>query len=410
MPDFQYTARDQAGTEEKGKLQASNQGAALAELRRRNLMVLSIAPAKARFSLGDSLKGMGTPRARLKADDLAVYTRQLSTMLSAGIPLLECLEILAETTVDRGFRLVLEDIVARVRGGEDFSRALSIHSRIFSRIFVSMIQAGETSGQLDIILTRLAEYMEASAALRREIKSAMTYPVVSLVLVIGVFIFLMIEIVPKFEKVFKSLRVELPVPTKLLLSMSRFMVDHFPIILIALAALVVGFILYKRTDAGQRQWHGFILRMPIFGPLFQKVALSRFSRTFATLIRSGVPILEALEIVGATSGNRIVEEAILDARDAVRRGDPLGERLVEHKVIPIMVSRMISIGERSGALEQLLEKISEFYDQQVRATVETLTSMIEPILIVIMGVLVGAIVISIFLPMLKVQEALRTRK
>lgn len=351
----------------------------------------------------------GEPKPRVRGDDLAVFTRQLATMISAGIPLVESMEILEEQAEDPGFKLVCGRIIESVRSGTDFSEALSKYPKIFSRIYVSMVKAGEASGALDTILVRLAQYMEATEALRREIKSAMTYPVVSLVLILLIVGGLLVGIVPRFEQIFLTLGVDLPAPTKILLAVSRFLSSNILYILVGIVAAITAFLLWKKSHTGERQWHWLILKLPIFGPLLRKVAISRFARTFATLIQSGVPILGALEIVSVTTGNRIIEEAVTSARESVKKGETLGEPLGRSGVFPPMVTRMISIGERSGALEQLLEKISEFYDQQVKTTVEALTSLIEPILIAVMGALVGGIVLSIFLPILKIQEALRRK-
>ncbi len=347
----------------------------------------------------------GSPRPRVKTRDLAVMTRQLSTMISAGIPLLESMEILEEQTSDAGFKAVLDRIIERVRAGSDFSSALSEHPRLFSGIYVNMIKAGESSGQLDVILQRLADYMEAAEELKREIRAAMTYPVVSVVLILSITVGLVVGIVPQFQEIFEQLGAkDLPVPTRILLMISHTLTDHFLAVIVVLAAAAVLFALYIRTGTGRRHWHAFLLQVPVFGPLFRKVAISRFSRTFATLIQSGVPMLAALDIVAATAGNVVVEAAVLRAKDAVTRGETLGDPLAATRVFPAMVTRMISIGEKTGALEKLLLKIAEFFDQEFRATVKALTSLIEPLMITIMGVIVGFIVLAIFLPIIQIQK------
>lgn len=409
MPKFKYQARNADGKRLNGTIVAQNENDAVGELRKQQLTVLSVKPEGGTggfFSM--QIGGKKAPRARVRADDLVVFTRQLATMISAGIPLLESLEILAEQVDDKGFQYVLGDIVDSVRSGTDFSAALAMHPKIFEKIYVNMIRAGEASGQLDEILNRLAEYQEASAALRREIVSAMTYPVISLCLVFGITGFLLVYIVPQFKTIFDGFgdKLQLPTITTMLLGLSMFLQTQFVWIGIGLVAAVVLFVVYKKTDKGEWQLDWLKLHMPIFGQLFRKVAISRFARTFATLIQSGVPILGALEIVASTSGNRLVEDAVNGARESVRQGETLGEPLAQSKVFPPMVTRMIAIGERTGALEKLLHKISEFYDQQVKATVEGLTSMIEPLLIGLMGFIVGGIVLAIFLPIFKLQGAL----
>jgi len=400
MPSFRYSGRTLDGRPMSGTVEAGSQDEAVAQLRQRSMVILSISESARRGRT--SLFASKQPRPRVSTDDLVVFTRQLSTMISAGIPLVEALEIMEQQVEDRGFKIALARIVESVRSGSDFSQALSLYPRVFGNIYINMVKAGEVSGQLDIILVRLAEYQEASAALKREIISAMTYPVVALAMVFGITVFLMVGIVPKFKEIFDSLEgIELPGITMALLVVSDFMRTKALYWVGCLVGLFVAVILYKRTDRGGYQFDWLLLRVPILGSLFQKVALSRFSRTFSTLIRSGVPILGALEIVAGTAGNRVVAEAIDRAREAVRQGEPLGEPLSQSEVFPPMVTRMISVGERSGSLEELLGKISDFYDQQVTAAVQSLTSVIEPVLIGIMGVLVGSIVLSIFLPILK---------
>jgi type IV pilus assembly protein PilC len=347
----------------------------------------------------------GPPRPRVKTKDIAVTTRQLSTMISSGIPLLESMEILEEQASDPGFRIVLDKIIERIRAGSDFSSALAQHPRLFSKIYVNMIKAGESSGQLDVILARLADYMESVEELKREIKAAMTYPVISLVLIVSISIGLVVGIVPKFQEIFDELgSKQLPVPTQILLAISNTLIDHSLSLLSMLGVAAALFAVYIRTRPGQRHWHWVLFHLPVFGPLFRKVAISRFSRTFATLIQSGVPMLGALDIVAATAGNVLLEAAVVKARDAVTRGEMLGEPLAATRVFPAMVTRMISIGEKTGALEKLLMKIAEFYDGEVRATVKSLTSLIEPLMISVMGLIVGFIVLSIFLPILQMQK------
>jgi type IV pilus assembly protein PilC len=342
----------------------------------------------------------------IRSEVLVVFARQLATMISAGITLLESLEVLCEQAADRSVKNIVRMLIEDIRGGKDFSTSLAGHPKAFSPLFVNMVRAGEASGQLDVILVRLAEYLETTQALKRRIRSAMTYPVVSLTMILGITTFLMIGIVPKFKEIFDSLDVKLPAITKALLAVSLAMRHHFLWGLLGLAALVVAFVMFKRTRAGGRLLDLVILKVPIFGTLFQRVALSRFSKTLSTLVKSGIPILGSLEIVAGTTGNRIIEEAVLQASTSVRQGEGLAGPLSRYKVFPPMVTRMVAIGERSGALEALLEKISEFYDQQVAATVDSLTSLIEPLLIAVMGAIVGSIVLSIFLPIFKLQEAL----
>jgi type IV pilus assembly protein PilC len=429
MATFQYLARNPRGKQVSGTLQAENQGDVAAQLRRKkltliNLRIVSQGAASGRTGGASNKKpfvfyllmllgpiGYGLwqmTRPRVKLLEMVIFTRQLSTMISAGLPLLECLEVLQEQVENEYFQKVLDEIIEDVRAGNDLSSAIEAQSAVFSKIYVAMCRAGEASGQLDDILVRLAEYLEAMAKLRREIISAMTYPVVSMFLVLGITAFLMIGIVPKFKEIFDSLNVDLPAITQILLTISLLLTDWWHLIILGGFVLGMIFAALKSTRPGEKAWDIFLLKTPVFGPLLRKVALSRFSRTFSTLIKSGVPILGALEIVANTAGNRVVEDAVLDSCEAVRSGQPLATPLARAWVFPPMVIRMISIGEKTGALEQLLEKIAEFYDQQVTAAVDSLTALIEPILIAMMGFLVGGIVLAIFLPIFKLQESLQS--
>jgi len=413
MPKYRYQAKNPQGRKLTGTIIAENENDAVGELRKQNLTVLNVKAegAKGGQSFLTGLFSQKAPKPRIKGDDLVVFTRQLATMVSAGIPLLESLEILQEQAEDKGFKFVLGTVVDDVRSGTDLSNALSRHPRVFKNIYVNMVRAGEASGQLDEILNRLAEYQEATAALRREIIGAMTYPVISLCLVLGITGFLLVYIVPKFQEIFSAIvdpktgePIELPGITKFFLGLSLFLRSNVLLILACLVGAVILFFFYKKTDRGEYHVDWVKLQIPIFGALFKKVAISRFARTFATLIQSGVPILGALEIVSSTAGNRVISDTVDNARENVRQGETLGEPLAKSKVFPPMVTRMISIGEKSGALETLLEKISDFYDQQVKSTIDSLTSLIEPMMIGVMGFLVGSIVLAIFLPILKIQQ------
>jgi type IV pilus assembly protein PilC len=418
MPVFTYKAKKPGGQVMTGSLNAQNEAEAVGDLRRQGLIVISLSTQRGSkkaaaggggssfFSLSLGAKAPPKHKATVKTQDMVVFTRQLSTMISSGIALVEAIDILREQTTNLGFKVALEDVAQSIRGGKDLSQALATFPRIFPDIYVNMVKAGEASGQLDIVLTRLAEYQEAAAKLKSEIKSAMTYPVVSLVMVLGITLFLLVFIIPKFEEMFYSMNVELPGITKGLLATSLFLKTYFIHWSVGLVLAIVGILQYFKTPKGRwvRDW--ILLRLPVFGPLFTKVAISRFSRTFATLIQSGVPILGALEIVSETCGNQLVANVVKDAMESVRQGETLGEPLAQGGVFPPMVTRMISIGEKTGALETLLEKISDFYDQQVKVTVESLTSLIEPMMIGIMGFLVGGMVLAIFLPIFKMVGAL----
>jgi type IV pilus assembly protein PilC len=402
MPKYKFKAKSAAGRSESGVVNARTEEEALAELRKRQLQNIVVKLERA---------GVGA-KPGASTEDLVIFTRQLATMIGAGIPLMEAMEILHAQTENPRFAVVLDRVVEDIRAGSDLSAAMSKYPTVFSNIYLAMIRAGEVSGQIDEILVRLAGYMEEAQKLKAEIKAAMTYPVVSLCMISGITLFLMTYIVPQFGTIFSQIvdkagnPLELPTITKVTLGISNFLLNDWWVILVVMIGAWLGLNAYKKTEKGAYQWDWFMLKMPVFGQLFQKVALSRFSKTFATLIKSGVPILGALEIVSATSGNRVIMEAVDGARDSVREGNTLAEPLGRSPIFPPMVVKMIAIGERSGALEALLEKISLFYDEQVETSVKSLTSLIEPIMIGMMGVMVGGIVLAVFYPILKLQSAL----
>lgn len=404
MKNYRYSARNNEGRTVSGTLTAAGRDQVVGELRKRNLTILEIKEVHNAFkSITQRAVRPGRPR---KGDELVVFTRQLATMITSGITLLEALEILVDQAETPAFSATLKSVANDVRTGSDLSRALTRHPRVFTELFVNMVKAGEVSGQIDEILVRLADYMEAAARLKREIKAAMTYPIISLVLVVGITAFLMIGIVPQFRPIFESLEIELPGLTTFVLAASDMVRENGLLCLGGVAGFVTLVMAAKRSERGAYAWDVLMLKVPIFGVLFRKVALARFSRTFSTLIKSGVPILGCLEIVADTSGNKVVSRAVHRARDHVREGQSLSDPLAASPVFPPMVTRMIAIGEKSGALEHLLEKIAEFYDEQVSAQVKSLTSLIEPLLIAVMGFFVGTIVLAVFLPIFKIQEKL----
>lgn len=417
MVTYRYAAKDANGKTVEGTVQAADKNEAVNELRKQNLVVMRVdegggrkaAKGKAK-SKPDSGSGGATsfknslfaPKPRCKRAELVIFTRQLATMIGAGLSLLESLEVLTDQAETPGMKVTCERVVTALRGGADLSAAMATCPKVFNQLYLSMVTAGEASGQMDIILERLAEYVEASEELKREIKSAMTYPVVSMVLVVGITAFLMIGVVPGFREVFNGLGAELNPLTENVLRISDFLRQQWMLVLVGSAALWAGLIAFKKTKRGSYMYDQLSLRVPVFGPLVRKVALARFSRTFATLIRSGVPIMGTLDIVADTAGNQVVSEVVKDSRESVRNGNLLSEPLSTSKVFPPMVTRMIAIGERSGALEALLEKIAEFYDSQVKAQIKALTSLIEPLLITFMGAIVGTVVLSVFLPILDI--------
>jgi type IV pilus assembly protein PilC len=405
MNQFKYAAKDSGGKAVQGTVQAATKAEAVVELRKRSLTVLKLDETSSKSKQGFSFS-VGKHKPRAKASEVVIFTRQLATMVGAGLSLLESLEVLGDQAETPGMQATCEVLVTEVRGGADLSSAMDNCPKVFDHLYVSMVKAGEVSGQMDIILNRLAAYQEESAELSREIRSAMTYPVISMILVVGITVFLMVGVVPTFKEVFASMDLTLPAITRAVLSVSDFMLANLAYFPVLGVALIFGVSAVKRTGPGLLAWDHLMLRLPVFGKLHSKVCLARFSRTFATLIRSGVPILSTLDIVANTAGNQVVSRAVIEARESVRVGQQLSDPLVKRKVFPPMVTRMIAIGERTGALETLLEKIADFYDSQVKAMVKALTSLIEPLLISFMGIIVGGVVLSIFAPIMGLVEKL----
>lgn len=401
MAKFKYVARDKSGNKVEDEISAKSQAAAMQQLRKVGMSILSITEVKRNLFSFQLTK----PKPKVSGNDLVIFTRQFATMVEAGLPVVEILDILLEQTDDAGFKMVVADVRASVRSGSDLSTAMAKYPKVFSPLFINLIRAGETSGDLDVILKRLAVYLEKSASLRRKIVSAMMYPSISLVMILLITIGLLVFIVPMFKDIFEKLGADLPLPTRIVLVISDTLMERWYIVTACAIGAFIGLRLLQKSARGRYFIDTVKIKAPIVGELFQKVAIARFSRTFATMLRSGVPMLGSLDIVSATAGNGVVEEAIQASRDAVRQGESLATPLSECPVFPPMVVRMISVGERTGALETLLEKVSDFYDEQVDAAVDSLTSVIEPVMICIMGVVVGGIVIALFVPILAIQQS-----
>ncbi len=404
MPTYAYTARAQNGTKKQGTLTADSRQAATQMLQQKGLIADKLSEKSAGFSFG----GTAGPKLnkRVKTSELLVFTRQLSTIVSAGLPLLQGLDILADQTDDPNFGAVVDAIAQEVESGETFSDALRKFPKAFPDLYVSMVRSGEASGDLDGVLLQLADYLEASEELKRRIKSAMTYPVVAFGMIILIAGGLIVFVVPQFAEIFGSFGRELPLPTQILIHISNFLRSWFAIPAMAAAGALIffGVRAYGATESGRYNLDKMRLRMPIFGSLLRKVAISRFTRTLSTLTRSGVAILQALEITERTAGNEVFAKAVREAADSVRNGDTLADPLMRSEVFPAMVTRMIGVGEKTGALEIMLAKIADFYDAEVKAMVDSLTSLIEPILIGMMGVVVGGIVIALFMPILQLSS------
>ncbi len=403
---FSYQARDTSGRIVSGVQEALNEDNAVTSLMSRGLMVLSL---NRKASAARSRKKVF----KVKENDLVLFSRQLATMIEAGISLVQALTALyeqADPKKQRALRNVISDVTTRVQGGETFWESLAKHPRVFNRLFVSMVKAGEHGGLLSEILDRLAGFLEASARLRKKIKSAMTYPVIVICIAFLITTFLIIRVVPVFGEIFADFGAKLPAPTQFLIDVSAFVRGNWYWVFGGIAGAIFGVRAFLRSKKGKQWWDKWKLKLPVFGPLVHKISMSRFSRTFAQLIRSGVPILEVLDIVGGTSGNHVVETSIKGVAIDVEKGDNLSASLSRKKIFPPMLVRMVAAGEATGKIDTMLEKMADFWDEEIEAMLDALTSLIEPLLIVFLGVIVGGIVIAMFLPIFKLNEVVSTSK
>ncbi len=403
MASYVYVARETgSGREIRSTVDAATEQAAIAALLNRNLLVVSIQEKVSR-------KGR-TSGGKVALADLVIFTRQLATMIDAGIAMVQALQALAEQTTNKVMRDVIKDVCTRVEGGDSFSEALEKHPKAFNRLYVCMVAAGEKGGLLAEILARLATYLENTARLRKKVKSAMMYPTTVTIVAIAITIFLLVKVVPVFGEIFKSFGADLPAPTQFLISLSNAVKKYLLLILLGGGGAVYGWLYFIKTAMGREFWDKYRIRLPIFGSIAHKICLARFTRTLASLVRSGVPILEVLQIVSQTVGNVVMEKAIKTASLDIERGDSISTSLSKHPVFPSMIIRMITAGEQTGKIDNMLERISDFLDDEVETTLSGLTSLIEPILIVFLGVVVGGMVICMFLPIFKMPEIVSGRK
>jgi type IV pilus assembly protein PilC len=407
MYTFSYQARDASGKIVSGIQDALNEDNAVTSLMSRGLMVLSLHQKSAAASR--SRKKTWT----VKETDLVLFTRQLSTMIEAGISLVQAMTALydqCDPKRQRNLRHIISDVTTRVQGGATFNESIAKHPRVFDRLFVSMVKAGEHGGLLAEILDRLAGFLEASARLRKKVKSAMTYPVIVICIAFAITIFLLVKVVPIFGEIFKDFGAKLPAPTQFLIDVSDFIRGEWYFLILIVGGVFFGLRTFLRSTRGKQLADRWKLKLPIFGPLIHKICMSRFSRTFAQLIRSGVPILEVLDIVGGASGNHVVETSIKGVSEDVEKGDNLSVALSKKPIFPPMMLRMVSAGEATGKIDTMLEKMADFWDEEIEAMLDALTSLIEPLLIVFLGVIVGGIVIAMFLPIFKLNEVVSQSK
>jgi type IV pilus assembly protein PilC len=403
MAVYTWEGKTRQGTIKKGVMEATNEAAVMAQLRAQMILPVTV-KAKGRgagFSFNLLKRG-------IKTRELVIFTRQFATMIDAGLPLVQCLDILGEQQPNPTFKEVLKTVKADVEQGGTFADSLRKHPKAFDELYVNLVAAGEVGGILDTILNRLSIYLEKADALKRKVKGAMVYPITILVVAFGVMTLLLVKVIPVFEKMFKDFGGELPGPTQAVLNLSHFMQDWIIFILAAIAAVVIAFIqARKRSPTFRYRTDATFLKIPIFGPLLKKVAVARFSRTLGTMISSGVPILDALDICARTAGNKVIEAALQKTKAAISEGKTIAEPLNAARVFPGMVVQMVAVGEQTGAMDAMLSKIADFYDDEVDAGVAALTAMMEPAMMVFLGGSIGSILIAMYLPIFKIAEAVK---
>jgi type IV pilus assembly protein PilC len=401
MPVYQWVGTNRKNETRKGQMEASNEAVV-----RSNLMRIKITPSKIKKKPKDLFENVSWLQPRVREKDIILFARQFSTMIDAGLPIIQCMEILYTQQGNKTFKRMIKEIKEQVEGGATLAEALKRFPKQFDDLFVNMIAAGEAGGILDAILRRLAAYMEKAAKLKAQVKGAMTYPIVTLIIAVVVLGIILVFVIPVFEEMFADFGGELPLPTQIVVIASDMVKSK--IIYIIIGIVILGFTLRKfyATEKGQDIADDVVLKIPIFGTLLRKVAVAKFTRTMGTMLSSGVAILEALDIVAKTAGNRTVEKAIYDVRSGIAEGRTMADPLAESGVFPAMVCQMISVGESTGALDAMLEKIADFYDEEVDQAVDNLTSLIEPFMLVFLGVTIGGLVVAMYLPIFKMAGAL----
>jgi type IV pilus assembly protein PilC len=400
MATFAYTGKTRSGEVVSGERVAEDMDAAVAALRKEQVMVTKIAPAKAAAAKTEEKKkaGGGKTTKTVNAKNLAVFVRQFSVMIDAGLPLVQCLDILGNQEEDKNFAEVILQTRTAVEGGAALADAMRRYPNTFDPLFTNMIAAGEAGGILDTILKRLAVYIEKAVKLKGQVKSAMIYPVAVIVIAAAVVGVILWKVIPTFAAMFEGLGAELPLPTRIVIALSNNLVRFAPFVIPAIGLAAYGFKQYYKTNGGRHTVDRIVLKLPVLGLLMRKISVARFCRTLSTLIASGVPILDGLEITAKTSGNAIVEDAIMETRKSIERGETISAPLRDQGVFPSMVTQMISVGEATGALDAMLAKIADFYEEEVDAAVAGLLTLLEPIMIAFLGVVVGGIVIAMYMP------------
>jgi type IV pilus assembly protein PilC len=397
MPSYTWAGRSRDGKTVKGTMEAVSEAAVTANLRRQGIQANKV-KAKSGLNADINIKFL---KPKIKLKDLVVFTRQFATMIDAGLPLVQCLDILSTQQDNPTFKEVLVQVKQDVESGSTFAEALQKHPKAFNELYVNLVAAGEVGGILDTILNRLAVYIEKAQKLRKQVKSAMTYPVTIVGIALVVIAVILIFVIPAFEKMFQDFGGALPAPTQVVINLSNFVQNYFLLIIAAIVILIFAFKKIYNTNKGREKFDHWALKLPIFGILIRKVAVAKFARTMSTMISSGVPILDGLDIVRKTAGNKTVEKAIANVRQSISEGKTIAEPLKASGVFPPMVCQMIEVGEQAGALDTMLGKIADFYDEEVDESVNALTSMMEPLLMLFLGTTVGGLVIAMYLPIFK---------
>lgn len=401
MPVYKWEGKTLRGAIKRGELEAASEGALRIQLRQQNIIPTKILSKGKEIKLQFSFGGR-----KVTEKMIAVFTRQLATMIDAGLPLVQSLDILAMQQENKNFKEILTTIKDDVESGSTFAAALARHPKIFNDLYVNLVVAGEEGGILDNILLRLSNYIEKAVALKKKVQSALVYPIAILGVAIMVVSILLIFVIPVFEKMFLSAGQSLPLLTQIIVTMSRLLKSYIVFVIVGVVLLAIALRKYHKTGVGRRNIDGLVLKVPVFGMLMRKIAIARFSRTLSTLVSSGVPILDSLNIVAKTAGNQIVEDAIMRARSSISEGETIAEPLTRADVFPPMVTQMISVGESTGSLDTMLSKIADFYDDEVDTTVATLTSLLEPFLMIFLGGTIGTIVVAMYLPIFNMASAI----
>ncbi|MDX1815909.1 MAG: type II secretion system F family protein [Thermodesulfobacteriota bacterium] len=396
MAKFMWEGRTRVGGTMTGEIEAPNEAFVIAQLRRQQII-----PVKIKNKPRDLSLRIPGRSGKVSRRELAIFTRQFATMIDAGLPLVQCLDILGMQQENQAFKKVILKVKEDVESGSTFADALVKHPRVFDELFVNLVSAGEVGGILDTILSRLAAYIEKAMKLAKQVKSAMVYPSTILAVAFIVTVVLLLYVIPIFGEMFQDFGAALPAPTMIVLALSAYTRKYFLLIMVLIVLLVIGIRWYYKQEGGRRKIDRLLLRAPIFGDLLRKIAVARFARTLGTMVSSGVPILESMDIVAKSAGNKIIEEAIIKARASISEGKSISEPLAESKVFPVMVTQMVNVGEATGALDTMLNKIADFYDDEVDAAVGALTSLLEPILMIFLGVVIGGLVIAMYLPIFK---------